>query len=501
MGASPYKTRRQLVREYATGIRAEVDAATRARFNDGHRVEALSRPIAEALIGDELYPVTGVPDDPHSKLSASFDGLTLDACTAWECKLWNETKAEDVRKGHVPDCDWWQVVQQADVSGADRVIYMVSDGTPERTVHVVIAGDSARSCAGSLRQAWEQFAKDVAQYVAQEPAAPKPVGSAPETLPALRVEARGMVTSSNLTEFREHAEAVLAVINRELTTDEDFVNAELAVKFCKQVEDRLETAKANVLAQMESVDEVCRTIDSVSAETRKVRLELDRLVKSEKERRRAEIVLHYADQVRAHYAEINQTLGEFAMAVPHAAIAAIGEAIKGRKTLGSITDAADAACATAKIEASQQAEMVRQNIAVLDTFSEHASLFADRVVLCAGKAPDDLRNLAKSRIAEHQQREAARLVAERDRIRAEEQAKLERGRSEQDSAAAAERARLAAEKKAQDKREREHAIANATLHAAACDAVELLRGAGFGEHLVTLKLAAALNRETKMEAA
>ena len=46
MGVSPYKTRTQLLHEMHTGIAADVDEATQRRFDDGHRVEALARPLA-----------------------------------------------------------------------------------------------------------------------------------------------------------------------------------------------------------------------------------------------------------------------------------------------------------------------------------------------------------------------------------------------------------------------------------------------------------------------
>lgn len=432
MGKSPYKTRSALIHERATGITPTIDAATQARFDRGHRVEVPGRAMAEVLLGDDLYPIVGESDDGY--LSASFDGVSLDGTKAFECKLWNEAKAEDVRKGHVPDVDWWQVVQQAVVSGASSLLYMVTDGTEERTVYVEVLGEQARKCAGALLTAWQQFDADVAAYEPPQITEPPPVGAHIDSLPALRVEVEGKVLATNLDQFRANAMQILGSINRDLKTDQDFADAEQAVKDCKVMEDRLDAAKANVLAQMQSVDEVCRTIDNVSAETRKVRLELDRLVKSEKEHRRAEIVQHYIDQVRAHYASINATLGEHSLPVPASVTATIGNAIKGRKTLGSITDAADAACATAKIAASQQAERVRQNIVVLDEFKEHAHLFADRVTLCASKAPEDLRNLATARIAEHAKREAERMEAERQRIRAEEAAKLERQQAAQEAA-------------------------------------------------------------------
>jgi predicted phage-related endonuclease len=82
MGCSPHKTRTQLLQELQSGITADVDPATQRRFDDGHRFEALARPLAEAILGEDLYPVTG----SLGKLSASFDGLTMAEDTAFEHK-------------------------------------------------------------------------------------------------------------------------------------------------------------------------------------------------------------------------------------------------------------------------------------------------------------------------------------------------------------------------------------------------------------------------------
>ena len=113
-------------------------------------------------------------------------------------------------------------------------------------------------------------------------------------------------------------------------------------------------------------------------------------------------------------------------------------AAKGKKTLGSITDACDEAAANAKIAASQQAERIRACIAVLDEHAEHSHLFADRVQLCASKSPDDLRNLITALVAEHERREAARLEAEQRRAEIDEQKRAEFERQQNDAAKAAE---------------------------------------------------------------
>lgn len=429
LGVSPYKPRAELLRELATGIVPEVDSATQRRFDAGHRAEAFARPLAEQIIGEELFPCVGTL--PGTKFSASFDGLTMLGDVAFEHKLLASRLRDAMPEGctgaDLPEDYRVQMEQQCMVSGAERVLFMASEWDSDHHLveerHCWYTTDSAlraRIVAG-----WDQFESDLAGFVPPTPPTPAVIGKSPESLPALRVEATGKVLASNLDDFRAHAMAVLGHINRDLKTDDDFADAESTVKWCKTVEDRLSATKDNVLAQMQSVDAVCRTIDEISDETRRIRLELDKLVKAEKEARKSEIVQHYVDQVRKHYTAINASMGAHAIAVPPALQSIIGAAIKGRKTLGGITDAADEATAGLKIAASQQADRVRACVAVLGEFPDYAHLFADRVTLCASKTPDDLRNLVKARIAEHQQREAERLERERERIRAEEAAKAQ----------------------------------------------------------------------------
>ena len=428
LGVSPYKSRAELLRERATGISQEFDAATQRRFDDGHRFEALARSLAEQIIGDELFPVTGV----EGRYSASFDGITMLEDTVFEHKSLNDELRAAIRPENsinaLPEHYRVQMEHQLMVSGAERVLFMASKWTDDGELieerHCWYWPDAAlraRIIAG-----WEQFERDLADYKPED-VTTKPAGRSPETLPALRIEAKGMVTASNMAEFREHAMAVLGQINRDLQTDEDFSNAESTVKWCSGVEDRLAAAKANVLAQMADVDAVCRTIDDVSAETRRIRLELDKLVKAEKENRKAQIVQAGVDAVRAHYASISVTLGAYStcLAIPASLTAEIGSAIKGLKTLTSMREKVDTAVATAKISASQKADAIRVNAAILDEHKDHAFLFTDCARIVVDKSPDDLRNLITARIAEHKAREEAKLEAERQRIRAEEQAKAQ----------------------------------------------------------------------------
>ena len=86
MGCSPDKTRSALLRERHTEINADVSEAEQRRFDDGHRFEDLARPLAEVIIGEDLYPVTG----SSGHYSASFDGLPLGKPVPWEHKTIND---------------------------------------------------------------------------------------------------------------------------------------------------------------------------------------------------------------------------------------------------------------------------------------------------------------------------------------------------------------------------------------------------------------------------
>lgn len=433
LGVSPYKTRAQLVRERATGITPEVDAATERRFADGHRFEALARPLAEEIIGEDLFPCVG----EDGALSASFDGLTMLWDTAWEHKTLNNDLREMVWAGddsHLPEHYRVQMEQQLMVSGAERVLFMASKWEGNTLIeerHCWYAGDPQlreRIIAG-----WEQFAADVSSYKPEAAAVAASVAKPVEGFGTLSLRVEGRVLASNLDAFRADAEAFIARLPKpaDLRDDQDFADAEQAVKACSEAETRIKAAKDAALAQMADVDAVLRTADMIAESVRAARLALDKVVKAEKERRRGEIVEHYFGHVRAHVESINATLGAHAISLPASLRTDIAGAAKGKKTLGSITDACDEAAANAKIAASQQAERIRACIVVLDEHAEHAHLFADRVQLCASKSPDDLRNLITARVAEHERREAARLEAERERIRQEEAARLHREQEEQ----------------------------------------------------------------------
>lgn len=417
MGASKYQSRTDLLTQKKTGIVPEVTAAQQNLFDLGHATEEMARPLVEELIGEELYPIVGT----SGNLLASLDGATMLGDTLFEHKLWNEGVAASMRMGELDPHYYWQLEQQLLVSGAERVIFVCSDGTRANFEHMEyrpVPGRREQLIAG-----WKQFEEELAEFVPQETKV-EAVGLAPEQLPALRVEVTGMVKASNLDEFKRHALAVLGSINTTLESDQDFADADKTVKWCGDVEERLELVKQQILGQTTDIDQVFRTIDEISAQTRAKRLELNKMVESRKKSIREDIVIEAAKALQDHIDQINATLGG-KIRMPRVP-ADFANAIKGKKTVASLKEAADTELARAKIEASRVADGIRANIASLNELAlAHAFLFHDAQDLVL-KANDDLVALIKVRISEHDEAEAEkrRLAAEQ----AEREAEAERQR-------------------------------------------------------------------------
>ncbi|KAE9648035.1 Heme peroxidase [Pseudomonas sp. PB103] len=410
MGASKYQTRTDLLTMKKTGITPEVTQAQQYIFDKGHATEALARPLVEAMIGEELYPVVGT----EGNLLASMDGATMLGETLFEHKLWNESLVAQVKAGELDPHYYWQLEQQLLVSGAERVIFVCSDGTAENFVHMEYRPVAGR--AAQLVEGWKQFEADLASFeMAEAPSII--VGKAPDELPALRIELTGMVTASNLMVFEESALAVIDSVKTTLQTDQDFADAKKAVKWCGDVEEAVAVAKKQALSQTQSIDELFSSLDRISAHARETRLKVDKLVKAQELLVKTNIKQKAEQALADHVAAINKTLGR--VMLPAVASDFAG-AMKNKRTIASLQDAVDTELARAKIAASQSADAIRLNLTSLAELApDHAFLFNDIQQLVL-KANDDLVALIKVRISEHQKAEEQKAEAQREQIRQEE---------------------------------------------------------------------------------
>lgn len=430
MGCSSYKTRSDLIKELATGLGQEVDAASQRRFDDGHRFEALARPLAEEIIGEDLSPCVGV----NGKFSASFDGLTFMHDAAFEHKTLNKALREAMVEGctgeDLPLQYRVQMEQQAMVSGCDRILFMASEWTGDGQLieerHCWYVPDP--ELRAQIIAGWEQLEKDVAAY---DPTAerPAPAVAAPmESLPAVVVQVNGALTvGGNLDAFGDALRQFIARIPAKPSTDQEFADAEAATKALKKAEEALTAAEDGALAQISDVEVMRRTVADLRNLARTTRLTSEKLVAAEKEARKQQIVLDARKDLDRHIGQLERRLEAIdnrPCTFPVVAADFAG-AIKGLKSLDSMRDKVAVTLTNAKHEANQLADRLEANRKhLMQEDGDWIGLFADFWQV-GTKAAEDFQALAALRINQHKQTEAQRLEAERERIRAEEAAKLQ----------------------------------------------------------------------------
>lgn len=389
---SPYVTRRELLKRISTGIEKEYDPATLLRFAKGHELEAQARVWAEEIIGEELYPVTMSDTIEDMLLSASFDGLNMLESIAWEHKTLNKDLAESLSSGIIPRTYFWQLEQGLMISGADKCLFMASNGTKESMLYAwYYPSPDVRK---QLLAGWKQFEQDLATYEHVEVAA-TPVAASIDSLPALMVQVEGKVLATNLDAFVGAAKTFIDGIKTELVSDQDFADADKMTKFLKDGEEQLSLVKSQALAQTQSIEHLFRTIDDISAQMKSKRLALAKLVTSEKESRRLELIRKAQDAYTAHIDKLNARIGGAWM--PRT-VPPFADAIKGLKSLDSMHNKLDGAVATAKLEANEIADCIAGNRNLLiDGPVDYIGLFPDFAAVCTKPAEDFINLLAARR--------------------------------------------------------------------------------------------------------
>ena len=417
LGIDPIVSRADLLRAKHTTIPREFsDWLQRHVLDKGHEVEELARPYAEAFIGEPLYQTYLSDGYP----SASPDGLTLDDRIVWECKQWSEERAACLRSGRLPDKDMPQVQQEMMLAGADRCLFTVTDGTPERMLHLWVDPDPAWH--QRLREGWSQFERDLADYTLPETANPV-IAATVESLPALAVRMDGsLVVRSNLPAFGAALRAFIERIPQNPSTDQEFADTERACKILKLAEDELDRAEAGALASIADVETMRRLKRDYWTMSRDVRLMKERLVERRKTEIKERAVVAAFRALEDHVATLNAEIAP--MCLPKIRPDFAG-AIKSKRSIESMQDALDTTLAAAKIEADAAARVVRANL-----FAYHAKakpydyLFADLSTL-VHKPESDFCALIDARIANHKAAEAAkeqaRQAEEAARIAAAEQ--------------------------------------------------------------------------------
>lgn len=409
MNASSYKGRSKLLKELATGEVEEVSPFLQKIFDDGHKFEAMARPWAEEIVGEDLFPTVGTLEIEGLNLSSSFDGLSMfDIC--FEHKTLNQKIIQSIAYGELDLMYRIQMEQQMLVAESEKCLFMASNGDKDTMVHCWY--ESNPELRQEIIDGWKQFDDDLKNYV-YVPQTVAPVVPDLMELPALNVQIHGGITSSNLDVYRKSAHKFIEEINAELNNDQDFAVAENTVKFLKAAEDRIKLVKRQALSQTADIDELFSILDLMDSEFSAKRLELDKLVKAEKENKKVAICTAANDKLTIHIDDLNESLGD--TYITHKVNFRV--AIKGKRTFASIEDAANTALANAKIEVNKSFTLVEANLEHYTTAAtDHIFLFMDIKTLIF-KDNEAFVLIVDGRITTHKADEEKKLELQREQIK------------------------------------------------------------------------------------
>lgn len=415
LGLSKNTTRNELLHAKHTGLPKEFSDFVREKILDhGHAVEALARPMVEAMLGEELYPATYA----YGKLSASCDGLTMDGSTAFEHKQWAKELAAAVARHELPDEHMPQCQQIMMCTGAELVMFVVSDGTAENFVHMEVKPEIGWQ--ERIAKGWAQFDIDLAAYVPPEyiaAAVAKPIMA----LPAVMIKVEGSIALvSNLDKFGEMLREFVAKIPKKPETDQQFADCKASIAALQTAQDALDAAEAQALGQVASFDEMKRAKALLWNLARDTRLSVEKMVTAQEKKVKEDIVIKGRDAFTAHMAKMNELIGRpYMPPVP----TDFQGAIKGKRTIASLQNAVDTELARAKIAASEIAAKIKVNMDTLqNTAAEYRFLFADEAQIVL-KAADDFNALVELKISQHKAAEQKKADELREKIRKEEEAK------------------------------------------------------------------------------
>jgi predicted phage-related endonuclease len=416
MGVSKHISRTKLL-DSKKGWTTEVDEYLQKIFDAGHKSEAMARPLAAKIANSEFYPVVGLLE--NTRFMASFDGLTMMEDIVYEHKLYNKVLAENVLNCVIGPEYYWQLEHQLLVSGANKALFVCSDGTEEKFYSMWY--ESVPERRAELIAGWEQFDKDLDNHVLQAKTE-KVVADPVKDLPALVCHVKGSQITTNLADllpiYRERASFEMSII---LETEQDFENK-------KAFNKRVKLARAEIALKLESVktefvsyanfESLCKEADVV---LQKLFSAGEKQVKEDKEKKRQSI---FNDAVNELNAVVNEASSKAGAQIPNVDWDVLA-AMKGKSTIDSLKNAASTEVANAKIQINASLTTALDNAQIIKTLAlDYRFLFNDWKQI-AFTATEHFTNLVKTRLAEHKQVEADKAEALRAQIQREEEAKAQ----------------------------------------------------------------------------
>lgn len=404
MGLDPHTSRSELLRMKATGSEKEFSDYVQKRVLDkGHEYEALARPIAEEIIGDDLSALVITNTIDGVLFSVSFDGITQGHDTSSEHKSLNQALAAALDASYLPEQYHPQCEAGLTVSEATRCLFMASrDGDVSTMRHFWYEPNP--EFRARMIAACKQFLVDWANYQHVE-SAPVAVAAPIKDLPAIIITATGSLSiETNFTKWEVELRDFINRIPEKPSTDQEFADCKAAVAAFKKAEEALDAEEARVLTMVPSVDDMRRHKNLLSDLSRTTRLALEKLVVRRDIDTKNEIMQKGKDGVEAHIKALNVRLGGQYMP---ASTANFADAIRNKRSYASMRDSVDAMLANAKVGADMTADLIAANRLEMIGELDWSFLFPDFAAVCT-KARDDFNSLLIARIAKHNEAQAAK---------------------------------------------------------------------------------------------
>lgn len=440
LALSKNTSRTEMLNMKCFGMKKEFSAWVQKNVLDyGHKVEALARPIIEKLIGSKLYPIVL----SRGRMSASCDGAVMSGAIVWENKQPNAAIVEQVKNNILPEEHAPQCYQLLLVSGAEKLIFSVSDGTEENTHSMEVFPDAV--WFNRIINGWVQFHKDREDYEPRH-IVERPQAEVVIDLPALFIHAQGEITESNMIAYGAALATRLAEVRSiALVSDQDFSNAKEAAKKFREQCVKLMATKEAMLAQTTTIGEAALMIDAWHEDLRVTALQLETDVKREDLAKKAAMVNEAKNKFNEFFAALEETVKPTRLNVtkPDFAIA-----IKGKSKYASMQGAIDDMMARAEMESTELCKDVSDKLAwCKDKFSEFGFLFKDMQAIIV-KPMEDFQLTVTSRVKDYKEAEAAKVEALRIAMQAEADSKAKaKAEAEAEAILVSERAKMEAEER------------------------------------------------------
>ena len=240
----------------------------------------------------------------------------------------------------------------------------------------------------------------------------------------LIIRVTGAVQESNLELFKEMALAEFDKVNKDLQTDDDFAEAKLVVKRCKEIEVAISKAKEDILNQSSDIRAVVETLDEIFNKSRETRLFLDKKVTKAENDKKEELIKAGIDKVALYIQEaiqgprIDDLSGLLVVACDN-----IRGAIKGKKTISGMQGAIDIVTEWNIDKINEEKKLIITNLVEMERQEEaYPSLFPDKRALCTKPSPE-LAAIIQGRVATYKLQQAEKERREKEKIEKEEAGK------------------------------------------------------------------------------